>query len=163
MIRWTAALSAASVLLVTVGLSLSAAPGAAAEPTCGPDQDDALRLAFARLPFEPLTGAKWDTTPVDSNYDPCAELSTILVTTEGGTGSSPVQALLFHRGQYLGTGTSKAYGFTSLDAAASSGDTVVLTYKVPGECNACTPAAIHSARYRWNGDRAVMLDPPPPV
>jgi hypothetical protein len=143
-------------------MPMIATPSATAEPTCGPDQADALRLAFAQLPFEPLTGAKWDSTPVDSNYDACAQLSTILVTTEGGTGSSPVQALLFHRGEYLGTGTSKAYGFTSLDAAASTGDTVVLTYKVPGECNACTPAAMHSARYQWNGDRAVMLDPPPP-
>ncbi|MFV9634379.1 LppP/LprE family lipoprotein [Mycobacterium neumannii] len=144
-------------------IPLIAMPVANAQPSCGPDQPDALRLAFAQLPFEPLTGAKWDSTPVDSNYDPCAELSTILVTTEGGTGSSPVQALLFHRGEYLGTGTSKAYGFTSLDTAASSDDMVVLTYKVPAQCTACEPAAIHSARYRWNGDRAVMLDPPPPT
>ncbi|WP_156614130.1 LppP/LprE family lipoprotein [Mycobacterium sp. 852002-51961_SCH5331710] len=144
-------------------IPMVATPVAAAQPTCGPDQDDAIRLAFAQLPFEPLTGAPWDSTPVDSNYDPCSELSTILVTTEGGTGSSPVQALLFHRGEYVGTGTSKAYGFTSLDSAASSDDMVVLNYKVPGECNACAPAAIHSARYRWNGDRAVMLDPPPPT
>ncbi|WP_326547973.1 LppP/LprE family lipoprotein [Mycolicibacterium sp. ND9-15] len=148
--------------MAVVCMSMIAPPSASAQPSCGPDQADALRLALAQLPFEPLTGAKWDSTPVDSNYDACAELSTILVTTEGGTGSSPVQALLFHRGEYLGTGTSKAYGFTSLDAAASTGDTVVLTYKVPGECNACMPAAVHSARYQWNGDRAVMLDPPPP-
>lgn len=157
MIRWMAATMAAAATC----LSLIAIPTAAAQPSCGPDQADALRLALARLPFEPLTGAKWDSTPVDSNYDPCAELSTILVTTERGTGSSPVQALLFHRGQYVGTGTSKAYGFTSLDAGASTGDTVVLNYKIPGECTACAPTAIRSARYRWNGDRTVMLDPPP--
>lgn len=154
--------SIAVTTMAAACMSMIATPSAAAEPTCGPDQADALRLAFAQMPFEPLTGANWDSTPVDSNYDPCAELSTILVTTDGGTGSSPVQALLFHRGEYLGTGTSRAYGFTSLDAAASTGDTVVLTYKIPGECNACTPAAIHSARYQWNGARAVMLDPPPP-
>ena len=103
-----------------VCISMIATPVAGAQPSCGPDQDGAVRLAFAQLPFEPLTGARWDGTPVDSNYDPCAELSTILVTTEGGT-------------------------------------------RMPGECNACAPAAVHSARYRWNGDRAVMLDPPPPT
>lgn len=155
--------SMAAMMTMAACILLVAMPVANAQPSCGPDQAGALRLAFAQLPFEPLTGAKWDSTPVDSNYDPCAELSTILVTTEGGTGSSPVQALLFHRGEYLGTGTSKAYGFTSLDSAASSDDMVVLNYRVPGECNACEPAAIHSARYRWNGDRAVMLDPPPPT
>jgi hypothetical protein len=114
------------------------------------------------LPPEPLTGRGWGSAPVGSNYDPCADLSTILVMIEGGTGSSPVQALMFHRGTYLGTGTSKAYGFTSLNAARSTDDTVVLNYKTPGACNACPPAAVTSVRYQWQGDHVAMLDPAPP-
>jgi hypothetical protein len=49
---------------------------------------------------------------------------------------------MFHRGQYPGTGTSKAYGFTSMNAARSTDDMVVLDYKTPGECNACPPVRL---------------------
>lgn len=64
---------------------------------------------------------------------------------------------------YLGTGTSKAYGFTSVNAARSTGDTVVLDYKTGGECDACAPAAVTSVRYQWRGDHVEMLDPAPPL
>jgi hypothetical protein len=104
----------------------------------------------------------WNSRPIDSNYSPCADLSAILVMIDRGTGSSPVQALMFHRGTYLGTGTSKAYGFTFLDAAESTDTTVVLDYRTPGECNACAPAAVTKVRYQWQGDHVEMLDPPPP-
>jgi LppP/LprE lipoprotein len=93
---------------------------AAPPPTCGPDEAPALRSALAKLPPEPITGKGWQNTPIGSDYNPCADLSTILVMIQGGTASSPVQALMFHRGTYLGTGTSKAYGFTSVDAAPPS-------------------------------------------
>lgn len=135
---------------------------AAPPPTCGPDQATALQSALAKLPPEPKTGRGWQTTPIGGDYNPCADLSTILVMIQGGTASSPVQALMFHRGKYLGTGTSKAYGFTSLSAGRSTGDTVVLDYAMPGECDACAPASVTSVRYHWQGDHVQMLDPPPP-
>lgn len=97
--------------------------------SCGPDAASALQSALSQLGPEPVTGRGWETTPIASNYDACADLSTMLVMVEGGTGSSPVQALMFHRGTYLGTGTTKAYGFTSLNSAASTTDTVVLSYR----------------------------------
>jgi hypothetical protein len=111
---------------------------------------------------EPVTGRAWRKTPIGGDYNPCGDLSTILVMIDGGTASSPVQALMFHRGEYLGTGTSKAYGFTSLNAGRSTGDTVVLDYAMPGECDACAPASVTSVRYQWRGDHVQMLDPPPP-
>jgi LppP/LprE lipoprotein len=147
---------------VTVTAPPTAPPTAAQSPACGPDEATALRSALAKLPPEPVTGRGWQNTPIGSDYNPCADLSTILVMIQGGTASSPVQALMFHRGTYLGTGTSKAYGFTSLDAARSTGDTVVLDYATPGECDACAPAAVTSVRYQWQGDHVEMLDPPPP-
>ena len=140
-----------------------ASSSAAAAPLCGPDQGAAVKAALSQLPPEPQTGMAWNSTPIDSNYNPCADLSTVLVMIDKGTASSPVQALMFHHGEYLGTGTSKAYGFTSLNKAASTGDTVVLDYKLPGECNACPPAAVNSVRYQWQGDHVEMLDPPPPT
>jgi hypothetical protein len=68
--------------------SLIASPLAGAEPPGrGPDQATALQTALVQLPPEPLTGRGWDGAPVASNYDACADLSTILVMIEGGTGS----------------------------------------------------------------------------
>ena len=100
--------------------------------------------------------------PLYSNYNSCTDLSAIVVMIQGGTGSSPEQALMFHRGSYLGTGTSKAYAFTTLDSATSTDDTVVLHYKDGRNvCTAC-PGPITTVHYQWQGDHVVMLDPPPP-
>ena len=79
-----------------------------------PDQATAVRSAMAQMPPPQIAAtipdARWgaDTTwPGGSNYDPCADLSTVLITIERATGSSPMQALMFHRGNFLGTGTTK--------------------------------------------------------
>ncbi|MFC7676438.1 LppP/LprE family lipoprotein [Mycolicibacterium sp. GCM10028919] len=103
----------------------------------------------------------WTSQSAFGNFDRCATLSTALVSVEGATGSSPITALMFHRGKYLGTATYEAYGFTSLNAARTTDDTVVLNYKTPGACNACPPAGITSVRYQWQGDHVEMLDPAP--
>jgi hypothetical protein len=145
-----------------------AAPPAAVAPTpasteaCGPDEATALHTALNQLAPEPVTGRDWGSAPVEANYDPCADLSTILVGIRGGTGSSPVQALMFHRGNYLGTATAKAYGFTSLNTGASSNDTVVLAYRSGQSCTACDDGTVTTVRYRWDGAHVQMLDPPPP-
>lgn len=144
------------------------APAVSAAPPpgsrCGVNLDaPQIAMAVRSLPpaFRDLD-APWETTPYDGNFDPCATLSAALVTVVGATGSSPEQALLFHFGEYLGTGTSAPYPFTTLDAARSSDDTVVLTYK-DGR-NVCTACAgpVHVVRYQWQDDHVEMLDPPPP-
>jgi len=146
----------------------AAAPGVALGPvpasavSCGPDEETALHNALNQLAPEPVTGRDWERTPIAANYDPCANLSTILVMIQGGTGSSPIQALMFHRGAYLGTGTSKAYGFTSLNTGASSNDLVVLSYRSGQSCTACDDGSVTNVRYRWDGTQVQMLDPPPP-
>lgn len=143
----------------------AAPPKPAAPPRCGVDLTaPQLVSAIRTLAPYPGTDWAWSTEPrtFGGNYDPCATLSTVLVTVSGATASSPETALLFHDGEYLGTATSKAYGFTSLNTARTTDDTVVLDYATPGDCNACPPAAVTSVRYRWNGGRVVMLDPPPP-
>lgn len=144
---------------------LIAGPSAAEPPgMCGTNlAAPQVIAAVEQLAPYPGTDWAWDSDPrtFDGNFDPCATLSTALVTVRGATGSSPVTALMFHRGRYLGTATAQAYGFTALNAGATSDDTVVLSYRTPGACNACPPAAITDVRYRWQGDRVVMLDPPP--
>jgi len=148
-----------TVVAGLIGWSDRIAPAAA---QCGPDQSSAVWTALSRLPTERLTGRRFASAPLESNYDPCADLSTVLVTIEGATGSSPIQALMFHRGEFLGTGTWKAYGFTSLDTAASTPDTVVLRYRWGQSCTACDDGSVTTVRYHWDGTRVVMLDPPPP-
>jgi LppP/LprE lipoprotein len=152
----------AMIFVVVGGLIGWSGPIAPASAQCGPDQASAVWSALAQLPPERLTGRRFASGPLQSNYDPCADLSTVLVTIEGATGSSPIQALMFHRGKFLGTGTWKAYGFTSLDEAASSPDTVVLRYRGGQSCTACDDGSVTTVRYHWDGTRVVMLDPPPP-
>jgi hypothetical protein len=131
-------------------------------PACGPPQQGALEAAFAQLSPDPTTGRLWSGVPVAGNYDPCAELSAILVSVVGGTGSSPTQALLFHRGRYVGPATPRPYAFTALDAAASTGDTVVLTYRSGQSCTACGDGVVSTVRYHWDGAGVRMRDPAPP-
>jgi hypothetical protein len=149
--------------------STSQLPQVVAEPNtgCGPDQATAVRSALSQVPAPQIaatTGAEWSAQiwAPNSNYDACADLSTVVITVEGATGSSPEQALMFHRGSYLGTGTLKDYAFVSLDKAASTKDTVVLSYRSGQSCTACGDGVVNTVRYHWDGTRVQMLDPPPP-
>jgi hypothetical protein len=113
---------------------LMVAPPSSAVPpaTCGVNlAASQITVAAQHLAPYPGTDWRWSTDPrmVEGNFNPCATLSTALVTVEGATGSSPVAALMFHNGDYLGTATSKAYGFTSLKTARSTDGTVVLDYQ----------------------------------
>ncbi|WP_280265489.1 LppP/LprE family lipoprotein [Nocardia wallacei] len=131
---------------------------------CGVDlASPVVRDAIARLPVEPVTATPWSADPATlaGNFDPCVTLSTAIVTIQGATGSSPQHALLFHRGEYVGTATEKAYGFTTLAASASTDDTVVLDYKTPGSCNACDDGAHTQVGFHWDGQRVVMNGTPP--
>ena len=145
-----------------ISASATAAAPSNSEPACGPDAETALHEGLSKLPPEPQTGRPWNPTPIYSDYDPCADLSTMLVMIDGGTGSSPVQAMMFHRGRYLGTGTLRAYGLTSLDTDTSTKDTVVLKYRSGQSCTACDDGIVTTVRYHWDGKSVQMLDPPPP-
>jgi hypothetical protein len=151
-----------AVIAIAAALFAGSGQMAPASAQCGPDEASAVWSALAQLPPERVTGRRWASSPLESNYDPCADLSTVLVMIEGGTGSSPIQALMFHRGTFLGTGTWNAYGFTSLDKAASTGDTVVLRYRSGQSCTACDDGIVTTVRYHWDGTKVDMLDPPPP-
>lgn len=136
----------------------------AATPNCGENLAAPQVISAVRqLAPDPGTGWIWSSDPstFEGNFDPCATLSTALASVEGATGSSPVAALMFHNGEYVGTATPRARGFTRLNIARTTDDTVVLDYKTPGACNACPPAAVNSVRYLWQGNRIVTLDPLP--
>ena len=165
MIRWIGFVAAVGLLTIL----LAVVPQAVAEPNsgCGPDQATAVQSAISQMPppqIAATTGAHWSSyvEPGGSNYDPCVDLSTVLITVDHATGSSPIQALMFHRGTFLGTGTAKDYSFISLNRTASNDNTVALDYKDGRNvCTAC-PGPITTVRYQWQGDHVVILDPAPP-
>ena len=136
-----------------------------AGPACGVNLSAAeIQGAIKSVPTVP-EGWPWNHNPQtfdpSSNYNPCATLSVVIITVEGATGSSPDQALLFHNGNFVGTGTSKAYAFTSVNGAQTTDDTVALNYKDGRNvCTAC-PGPITTVRYQWRGDHVMMLDPAP--
>ena len=146
-------------------VSVASPAGATPPTTCGVNLASQQVIDAVRsLPLYPGTGWAWSTDPrtFEGNFNPCATLSTAIVTVEGATGSSPETALMFHNGTYLGTATSEAYGFTSLNAARTTDDTVVLNYK-DGRyvCTAC-PGPVTVVRYQWQRDHVAMLDQAPP-
>jgi hypothetical protein len=153
-------LAALAGSVVWASIAASPAAGAQPAPECGPDQATAMEPVLALLRPEPWTDKPWNPNPVAANYNPCADLSTVLLTIDGARPNSPVQALMFHRGQYLSTATYKAYPYTTLDTAGSTGDTVVLDYKTPAVCDGCD-SEVTSVRYQWQGDHMAMLDPGP--
>ncbi|MFC9438662.1 LppP/LprE family lipoprotein [Nocardia sp. NPDC057030] len=143
----------------------NAAPTTSGLPArCGVDLTaSVIQSAIAALPVEPVTHAAWSSDPrgFEGNFDPCATLSTVIVTVQGATGSSPNQALLFHRGSYLGTATPEAHGFTSLDVDRTTDDTVGLAYKTPGSCNACPDGTVTRVQFHWEGQKVRMVGTPP--
>jgi hypothetical protein len=156
-----------SLAVLAASIALASSPTASAAPPgsqCGANLTaPQISLAVRSLP-PAIRGvdAPWDPNAYGGNFDPCATLSTALVTVQGATGSSPDQALLFHNGEYIGTATPTPYPFTALNKDETSDDTVVLDYK-DGR-NACTACAgpIYTVHYRWQSDRVGMLDPLPP-
>jgi hypothetical protein len=131
---------------------------------CGVDlSSPTIQAAIPQVPIEQGTDWQWDTNPktFQGNFNPCATLSTAIITIQRGTGSSPDQALMFHFGRYLGTATAKPYGFTTLVPEATTDDTVVLSYMTPGSCDACADGTFTHVQFHWDGQRVVMIGNPP--
>ena len=152
--------SAAACVLAFV---ISGAPTAGADPVdeCGSDQASAVDLAIAHMPHDDLTQAPWIREPIASNYDSCANLSAVVLTADTKP-NSPRQALLFHRGTFIGTATSNSRPYTSLDSAASTKDKLVIVFTSGKTCAVCDDGIKTPVRYQWNGVTVVMVDPIPP-
>lgn len=123
---------------------------AAASDSCGPDQQAAYAEAMSKL--DPLPGYNQPWRLADSGYDSCAALSWMTVTIEGATVSSPYHILLFHNGEYLGTGTFEAYGFAPRIKQVSDSE-IAVTYRWPraGEGNA-EASGTTRAGFHWDED-----------
>jgi hypothetical protein len=158
------AVASSSAACVVAAALVSGVPAAGAEPApCGPDQGTAIASAIAHDKHDGLTQAPWNPAPIMSNYDACADLSAVILSIDMAKPTSPRQVFLFHRGTYIGTGTTKTRPFTTLDLAASNPSTVVVDYVSGRTCGTCNDGTTSAARYVWTGATSVMLDPIPPA
>lgn len=131
---------------------------------CSSDNDEsAYEKAIAQV--EPYPGLDRSWKLFDSNFDPCSALSWITVTLEGATASSPYHILLFHNGEYLGTATAKAYGFSPRISRVDDSE-IAVNYRWPkeGEGNA-EASGTTQAGFRWDegAQKVVMSGDVPPT
>lgn len=133
-----------------LGSQLGGQNAAPAPQSCGTlTGRQAAEKWVGQVPTE--NGWAWNTdyAYVDG-YDPCAALSWIVLPIEGGTSSSPYQIMLFHKGEFLGTATAKAYGF-SPEITRVDDATLAVTYRFahPGDTNA-NPTGRAEATFTWD-------------
>ena len=138
---------------------------------CGVNNNaTAVSDAVRKLPVDTYPWST-DVRDYDGNYDPCATLSSVVVPIAGGTASSSRTVLLFHKGTFVGTGTTDNWPMAFFDAHASSDDTVTVDYSYlrawdPDNAGASGRASLG---FRWDGNTvqtlgtlpADMTHPPP--
>ena len=113
----------------------------------------AIANAVAAIP-PPMSGVSWQAA--ESTLDGCSDLSYVVLETEGATVSSPWQLLLFHRGEFQGTGTRCNLGYQTV--TGSGGDHVDVTYRyLVGEEPNAAPQGSVDITYRWNGSGVEMV------
>jgi hypothetical protein len=144
--------------------SLTAQPSPNAPPSsCGINLDaDQVRGAMEAFEKGDPGFAPNGVVQSGGNFDPCATFSTVLVYPYGASSSAPQMALMFHKGQYVGTATPAPYAYMRLNAQQTTDTTVVLDFaESAGSCGACPDKGYESIRFRWQGDHIEMVGSPP--
>lgn len=119
-------------------------------PPCSPESvpvtTDATKIA---PPFPDRGWTVWQTGNL------CGSLGYAELATEGGTGSSPTQLLLYNNGQFLGTGiTCNALG----QVRGSTADSVTVGYRWPiGDDSNSNMRGRATVTYQWNGSSVDMI------
>lgn len=128
---------------------------------CGVDLT-APAIRQATQVVEPISMYPLNPDNAWGNFNRCAELSVALVPTAGGTGSSPIQALMFHYGEYVGSPTGAGEGFLKFDSDRTTDSMVVLNFIVDyGSCTACDDKSWADVRFQLKNGQLVALDPIP--
>lgn len=129
---------------------------------CGSEKAaDATTTAVAQLPpafADPDNmNVEWDATGAKTDgYDPCAQLSWVVVSVERGTVSSPAQVLLFHLGEYVGPASERAYGFLP-EVRRINDRTVEVTYIYPQADEAYADASGRAVvTFTWDDDTELV-------
>lgn len=129
--------------------SAQAAPAPCAVNLAAPE----IAQAVAQLPRDPRSRQGWNPEPVAGNYNACSPLSAVIVKANTNAENPNTRAVLFHKGQYISSGVPDTFGFTGIDAAQSTGDTLALTFASgPGL------GGLQSVvRFRWNGSGVELI------
>ncbi|MGY3556438.1 LppP/LprE family lipoprotein [Williamsia sp. R60] len=124
------------------------------EAPCG-SQVDATTIddAIAQI-APPMPGVNW--VRGETNAGTCSLLIFVALHTQGGTGSSPNQLLLFRGGDFLGTGTACNLSYQMITGASDDQIDVRYRYIVADEPNAAPQGEVNVA-YRWNGSGIDMI------
>lgn len=128
--------------------SQTSPPPASTPPPPDPCMVDLAAPAIARavseLPRDPRSGQGWNPEPLAGNYNECAKLSAVIVKANSNAADANTRAVMFHLGKFIPTGVPDTYGFTGIDTAQSTGDTVALTFEGGMGLQS-------TVRFRWNG------------
>lgn len=101
---------------------------ASATPTCG---EPTAQAALDRWLGDVPQGSEypWDASnPVGAYYDPCAALSAIPLTIQGGSSGTPYVVMLFHRGEFVQTATREPLVYHPA-VVRQADDALAVTYR----------------------------------
>lgn len=155
-----------------IALTLSAAAVAAMAGTVGTGAATGTPIACPELPQDridsalrsvapPMPGVSWKVAGMGGSVD--CTLNWVRLDTDRGTGSSPVQILLFDHKKFAGTPTPKGDAFTSVVGSKGPGQiTIRFKWLNPGDANA-NPTGSADVRFQTlPQDTPQPLDPIPP-
>jgi hypothetical protein len=120
---------------------------------CADVNSSTIETAIAQIP-PPLPGVGW--VAGDNNVDSCSTLTYVELDTAGATVSSPDQLLLFHAGEFLGTGIRCNASWQTVTGTSDVQIDVRYRYLVGDEPNADPQGEVDVA-YRWNGSGVDMI------
>lgn len=105
----------------------------------------AITKAVSELPNDPRSKQPWSPEPLAGNYNTCSDISAVIVKANTNADNPSTRAVLFHRGEFLSQAVPDTYGFSGIDLAQSTGDTVALR-------NASgIPGLAGVVKFHWNG------------
>lgn len=104
-----------------------------------------IAKAVSELPRDPRSGQPWSPEPLAGNYSACADLSAVIVKANTNAEHPSTRAVLFHRGEFIAPSVSDTYGFSGIDLAHSTGDTVAL------QSASGIPGLTGTVKFHWNG------------
>ena len=105
----------------------------------------AIAKAVSELPRDPRSGQPWNPEPLAGNYSVCAELSAVIVKANTNAEHPSTRAALFHLGEFVPQSVPDTYGFSGIDLARCTADTVALQ-------NVGAIAGLTTVvKFHWNG------------
>jgi hypothetical protein len=125
--------------------SVTARSTAPADPCAVNLAAPAIAKAVSGLPPDPRSGQPWSPEPVAGNYSECSDLSAVIVKANTNAEHPSTRAVLFHLGKFIPKTVPDTYGFSGIDLAHCTADTVALK-------NASGIAGLSGlVKFRWNG------------